>query len=111
MRGWQAFFAAAALYNLAVGLPGLFAGGASTEARLVALFVCCFGLLYALVARDPVRLGPALWAGIVGKLGVIALMVPGVRDGTAIAGLGWVLAGDALFTVGFLVFLFRRRRV
>lgn len=108
-RKWQAFFVAAALYNLVIGLPGLFAAGASTEARLIALFVCCFGLLYGLVARDPVRLGPALWAGVAGKLGVIALMAPGVRAGTAVPGLGWVLAGDALFTLGFLAFLFRRR--
>jgi hypothetical protein len=109
VRKWQAFIAAAALYNLVIGLPGLFGAGASTDARLISLFVCCFGLLYGLVARDPVRLGPALWAGVAGKLGVIALMAPAVRAGAAVPGLGWVLAGDALFTAGFLAFLRRRR--
>jgi hypothetical protein len=105
MRGWQILFGAAALYNLAVGLPGLLASEGVLEARLVALFVACFGVLYALVARDPLRLGPALWAGVTGKLGVIALMLPAVLSGTAQPGLGLILAGDALFTLGFLAFL------
>lgn len=105
MRKWSAMLGAAAAYNLIVALPGLFAGVASVSERIVALLVGCFGLLYALISRDPLRLAPALWAGIVGKIGVVALMGPEVASGRAVPGTGMVLAGDALFTVLFLVFL------
>lgn len=105
MGKWSAMLGAAAAYNLVVALPGLFAGVASVNERIVALLVGCFGLLYALISRDPLRLAPALWAGIVGKIGVVALMGPEVASGRALPGTGMVLAGDALFTLLFLVFL------
>jgi hypothetical protein len=71
--------------------------------------VACFGIVYALVGRDGARFGPVLWAGIVGKLGIVALLLPDVLAGRAAAGTGVVLAGDALFTLGFLVFALRPR--
>ncbi len=107
-RHWPILFWAAAAYNFIIGIPGLFAAGASSEARVVSLLVTCFGILYALVARDPARLGPALWAGVVGKVGVVAIMLPPVLAGTLPAAMGAILAGDALFTLAFLVFLLRR---
>lgn len=105
MRKWSVMLGAAAAYNLVVALPGLFAAVASVNDRIVALLVGCFGLLYALISRDPLRLAPALWAGIVGKVGVVALMWPEVARGRAVPGTGMILTGDALFTALFLVFL------
>ncbi len=107
-RHWPIILWAAAAYNFLIGLPGLFTAGAQAEARLVSLFVVSFGVLYALVARNPARLAPALWSGIVGKIGVIALMLPGVFSGTLPTGMAIILTGDALFTLAFLAFLFRK---
>ena len=100
---------AAAAYNLLVAVPGLVLG-ATVNDRIVALLVGCFGLVYAMVARDLVRLGPVLWAGVIGKIGVVALMLPEVQAGRALPGTGWILLGDALFTGLFLAFLLRRGR-
>jgi hypothetical protein len=106
---WRVMFALAALYNLVIGGMALFGPG-DTNSRVVGLLVACFGLVYALTASDPLRFTPVLWAGVVGKLGVIALVLPQVRAGTAVPGTGAVLAGDALFTLGFVIFLLRRQR-
>lgn len=105
LTGWRAMLAAAALYNLVIGLTALHTPGASVDARIVGLLVACFGVVYALTARDPLRFAPLLWVGVVGKLGVIALVWPQVSTGSAAPGTGAVLAGDALFTLGFLAFL------
>lgn len=98
---------AAAAYNLVIGGGGLVQGGASRDARVVSLLVVCFGVVYALVAGDPARFLPVLWAGVLGKIGVIALLVPAVRKGELPRMVGWVLAGDALFTAAFLLLLLR----
>lgn len=111
MRGWSGMLWAAAGYNWLVGVPALFMPGAAVADRVVALLVACFGLVYALVARDPLRFAPMLWAGIVGKLGVVALMLPEVTAGRAMPGTGLILAGDAAFTLAFVVFLLWGRRV
>ena len=42
-------------------------------------------------------------------VGCFALVLPQVRAGLAAPGAGLVLAGDALFTLGFLAFLLTRR--
>lgn len=107
---WRPFFFLAATYNLVIGGAGLANAAAPVNDRIVGLLVACFGIVYALVGWRPDRFGPVLWAGIMGKLGIVALLMPSVRAGTAPAGTGVILAGDALFTVGFLIFLFRRRR-
>lgn len=102
---WRWVLGAAAAYNLVVALPALFAPGAALSDRIVALLVGCFGLVYALVAHQPARLAPVLWAGIAGKAGIVALMLPDVLAGRAAPGTGAVLAGDAVFTALFLLFL------
>ncbi len=107
---WRWMLGGAALYNWVVALPVLLTPGAGPTDRVVAVLVAGFGLLYALVARQPARLAPALWAGVLGKLGVLWVMVPEVQAGRAMAGTGAVLAGDLLFTLGFLAFLLARRR-
>jgi hypothetical protein len=107
MTVWQFVLWAAALFNLVIGGAGLVQPGASREGRVVSLLVVCFGLVYALVATDPARFLPMLWAGVLGKLGVIAIMAPAVRRGELPRSVGWVLAGDGLFTAAFLVLLLR----
>lgn len=101
--------ALAALYNLVIGVIALHAPG-GVDGRIVGLLVGCFGLVYALAASDPLRFAPMLWVGVLGKLGVIALVLPQVRAGLAAPGTGLVLAGDALFTLGFVAFLLTRRK-
>lgn len=102
---WPRMLGSAAVYNLVIGLAGLFVPGADTNARIVALLVACFGLVYAMVARDPARLRQVLWAGVVGKLGVVALLGPEVLAGLAAPGTGWILLGDLVYTALFLMFL------
>lgn len=102
---WRWMLGAASAYNLMVGVPGLLAAGAGVTERVVALLVSCFGVVYGLVAWQPLRLAPALWAGVIGKIGVVALMVPEVLAGRAAPGTGAILAGDALFTLAFIAFL------
>lgn len=100
---------AAAAYNWLVAVPSFFLPGASVNDRIVALLVGCFGLVYAMVARAPQSLGQVLWAGVIGKLGVVALMLPEVEAGRALPGTGWILLGDGIFTLLFLAFLLRGR--
>lgn len=102
--GWRVFLWAAAAYNLVIGAGGFLAPEAGIDDRTIAVLVLSFGVLYAVVAYQPVRLAPALWAGVVGKAGVVALLLPGAlaADDTAIA---TILVGDALFLIGFLAIL------
>lgn len=109
LTGWRAMLALAALYNLVIGVIALHAPG-GVDGRIVGLLVGCFGLVYALAASDPLRFAPMLWVGVLGKLGVIALVLPQVRAGLAAPGTGLVLADDALFTLGFVAFLLTRRK-
>lgn len=102
---WQIMLWAAAAYNLVIGGGGLVARQAPRDARLVSLLVAAFGIVYAIAALDPVRFAPMLWAGVFGKLGVVALMGPAVARGEMPRPLGWVLAGDALFAAAFLALL------
>lgn len=107
MTFWQIVLWAAALFNFVIGGMGLAQRGASREGRVVSVLVVCFGVVYAIAASDPVRFLPMLWAGALGKLGVIAITAPAVRKGELPRGVGWVLAGDGLFTALFLVLLLR----
>lgn len=104
-RGWAWMLMAAAAYNWLASLPVLLNGTVAAADKISAVLVAGFGLLYALVARDPVRLAPALWSGVAGKLGLVALLAPAIVAGTAAPGTGPVLAGDVLFTLGFLALL------
>lgn len=110
MRFWKAVLWAAAAFNLLIAVSSFFIPGAGVTDRIVALLVGCFGLVYAMVARAPAQLGQVLWAGVIGKLGVIALMLPEVQAGRALPGTGWILLGDMAFTVLFVAFLLRGRR-
>ncbi len=105
-RHWKIFFWVAALFNFVIGAGGMFSPPASVDARIIGLLVFGFGIVYMQVARDPLRFAPVLWAGVLGKLGVVGLLGPqafGAEGDPIIAG---VLIGDALFALGFLAFLF-----
>lgn len=105
MTFWQIALALAALYNLVIGGSSLVLPSASRDARLTGLLVAGFGVVYGIAASDPVRFAPVLWAGVLGKLGVIALLAPAVRRGELPRAVGWVLAGDAVFAALFLALL------
>lgn len=105
-KGWKVFFWVAAIFNFAIGLAGMITPEASIDGRTIGLLVFAFGIVYMQVARDPRRLGPVLWSGVLGKVGVVALLGPGEFGPTGSALISAVLAGDALFAFGFLVFLF-----
>jgi hypothetical protein len=81
MSFWQAMLGAAALYNFVIGGGSLLQAGASREARVTGLLVAGFGVVYAIAALDPPRFAPVLWAGVLGKLGVIAQLAPAVYKG------------------------------
>lgn len=107
MQDWHIVLWAAAAFNLLVGTGGLLQRGASREGRVIGLLVLAFGVVYAFVALEPDRFAPVLWAGVLGKFGVIALMLPAVARGELPKWIGWILAGDGLFAGFFLVLLLR----
>jgi hypothetical protein len=105
---WRVFFWCAALFNFGVGLVGMLVPPASLDGRLIGVLVFAFGIIYVLVARDPLRYRSALWAGVVSKGGIVALLATNALerggDTTTIA----VAAIDAVFVLGFLGFLLLR---
>ena len=107
-RGWRIFFWVAAAFNFVIGLAGMLVPESTIDGRTIGLLVFAFGLVYFIVASDPVRYGRVLWAGVLGKVGVVALLGPREFAGEGGSLIAAVLAGDALFAFGFLVFLFTR---
>ncbi|ANY21253.1 hypothetical protein A6F68_02763 [Tsuneonella dongtanensis] len=107
MALWNIVLWAAAGFNLLIGAGAMLQKGASREGRMVGLLVLAFGVVYAFVALEPARHLPMLWAGVLGKAGAIAIMLPAVARGEAPKALGWILAGDALFVGFFLMMLLR----
>ena len=120
---WPVFFWLAAAYNLAVGLPLAFApeailqvGGAAVDpgpadmfVPLAGILIAGFGIVYALVALQPSRMKPVVWAGVFGKAGVLALSLPPWLRGEVGIDAVALSLGDLAFTLGFLVFLFTFR--
>lgn len=106
--GWKIFFWAAAIFNFMVGLAGMLSPAADIDTRIVGLLVFCFGVIYVLVARDPARFGSTLWAGVIGKVGVVALLAPAQFGEAGNFLLSGIIAIDAIFAAGFLVFLLTR---
>lgn len=107
-RGWRIFFWVAAAFNFLIGLAGMLMPESPLDGRIIGLLVFAFGLVYFIVASDPLRYGKVIWAGVLGKVGVVALMGPTEFGGDGSWLVAAVLAGDALFAFGFLVFLFTR---
>ncbi len=107
-RGWVLFFWTAAIFNFLVGAAGMFAPAPTIDARLLGLLVFAFGIVYAVVARDPNRFATVLWAGVFGKVGVVSLFATTDLAQTGSGLTSVILALDVLFAFGFLVFLFTR---
>lgn len=105
--GWRIFLWLAALFNFVVGIAGMTMVGATPDDRVIGLLVVCFGIVYVIVARDARRFSPVLWAGVIGKAGIVVMLLPGALAASDDATLLGVLAADALFAIGFLVFLMR----
>lgn len=108
--GWKAFFWAAAAYNIVIGLGAFLDARWASPDAVGAVLIFCFGIVYALVARDPRRFAPVLVAGIVGKGMVIAMLAPQNWFGNGEAAIGLIVAGDLLFALGFAWFLLREKR-
>ncbi|MEP5938122.1 MAG: hypothetical protein ABJ239_07340 [Erythrobacter sp.] len=104
-RSWKNFFWIAAIFNFLIGLAGMLVPEATTDARIVGLLVFGMGIVYMQAARDPLRFAPTLWAGVIGKLGVVALLGPQAIGPQGEALIVSILACDALFAIGFLIFL------
>lgn len=104
-KGWSWMLWGAAAYNWLISLPVVLNGTVAPQDKVSAVLVAAFGVLYALVALNPARLAATLWAGVVGKLGLVALLAPSIVAGTAAPGSAPVLAGDLIFTAGFLALL------
>ena len=107
---WSWMLGAAAAYNLIVAVPALLGPDTAQGGRVTAVLVASFGILYALIARAPALYGRMLWAGVLGKAGILAILLPAILDGRAPGATGYVLAGDALFTIGFLALLLGPQR-
>jgi hypothetical protein len=114
-------FGAAAAFNLAVGLALLFARGALSRvlkldpivgthvvlANMCGTFIVLFGVAYALVARDPLKYRAYVPLGAAGKLlAVVAVVVPWTL-GTIDATIPSLTAGDLVFALLFVHFLWR----
>lgn len=108
-KGWHVFFWIAAAFNFVIGLAGFAGESEGTMELIVSLLVFSFGIFYAFMARDPLRFAPALWMGVVGKLGVVFLLgIPTWTSGDDPL-VGAVVAGDLVFALGFLWFLASHR--
>ena len=107
-QGWRVFLWLAAAFNFVVGLLAMLSPEADVDARLIGLLIFAFGIVYLQTARDPERLAPVLWAGVIGKVGAAALFAPQGfgADGSLVVASAVVI--DALFAVGFLAFLLSR---
>lgn len=114
---WRGLFAVAAGFNLAVGLPMVLAPGALISLlgmrpvepffpRVAGLLILVFGLGYALVSRDLARREIVL-LGVVGKVGVVALLAWSWLDGSVPGSVVALGSGDLLFALAFATFLAR----
>ena len=108
--GWRLFFWLAAAYNCVIGLGAFLAAEWGSAEAINGVLIFGFGIIYALVAREPRRFAPALIAGIFGKAMVVAMLGPTNWSAGGDPSLGAIVAGDLLFTLGFVAFLIALRR-
>ncbi|MCA8901145.1 MAG: hypothetical protein KDA53_07820 [Hyphomonas sp.] len=121
MQGWKQFFWGAAAYHWLVGIPlylspalmvdtvgGSVAASDMALMKIIGALLVCFGIVYAIVAHDPARFRPILWAGVIGKLGVALVFARDWLLGT----IPWPTIAlslvDMSLVVIFLFFIFRR---
>lgn len=120
MTRWRLFFAFAAVWNLLAGLPGLIdpqgslvrfglslPAAADPLIRMIGFIVATFGVGYALVARDPRANRGIVVVGVIGKLGTFAIFAESWARGGGSGTLAAMGAGDLLFAIAFLIFLWK----
>lgn len=110
MSGWRVFFWIAAVNNLVVGTIAFLAAAWGSPEAMGGVLIACFGIVYGMVARDPLRFAPVLWAGIVGKLMVVAMLGPRNWQAGGDPVVGAIVAGDLAFAIGFALFLWTHRK-
>ncbi len=115
----KVLFVIAALFNFAVGLSWLVGfdlvqqwmqlapaeGSNRMIWNLCAVLVLTFGYAYYMVSRDPVKYRQYAVLGTIGKLAVVAVVLPVIIQGGQGYILGWVAMGDLVFALLFAHFL------
>ncbi|MBX3488261.1 hypothetical protein [Parvibaculum sp.] len=116
---WHALFWTAAVYNFIAGAPLLLAPSLAAAnagippfdpqhiiiAQLAGLVVCLFGIGYAMVAMNTSGGRAIVILGLIGKLGVCALVAGHLLWGHVPQLLVLAAAGDFLFAIAFAVYL------
>jgi hypothetical protein len=116
-------FGVAAAANLAVGAALLFlrdwltplldlapiSGTNIWFADLTGALVALFGVVYALIARDPVTYRPTIWIFAVGKVLAFACAAIPWLQGEISARLPMLIGGDLVFAALFVDYLRRTR--
>ena len=105
-------FNAAAMFNLAAGIPllvapGVMAGLLALEItpagtlfmQLTALAIAGFGIIYGLIARDPLRHRPYILLGIALKLAFVGFVCVYWLRGHIGGLLPLLAAGDVIFSI------------
>ena len=108
-------FNAAAMFNLAAGIPllvapGVMAGLLALEItpagtlfmQLTALAIAGFGIIYGLIARDPLRHRPYILLGIALKLAFVGFVCVYWLRGHIGGLLPLLAAGDVIVSILFL---------
>lgn len=109
-RSWRVFFWLAAVYNLVIGLAAFLDARWGSPEAINGVLIFGFGIVYALVARQPRRFAPVLVAGILGKAMVVLMLGPPNWSEGGDGAVGAIVAGDLFFALGFLAFLLLSRR-
>ena len=116
---WKLLFAAAGVFNFAVGLPLLLAPAQGVAmgvappssmlfVQLSGALIVMFGVSYLMVARD-LALRPLVWLGAIGKLLAFGLLTLYWQRGE-VPDTPFVLGfGDLIFAMAFLWFLTSHR--
>lgn len=119
MNLWRAFFAFAALFNIAAGGAmvagpvrigaqlGAEGAGAPYAVMMVGLLIAVFGLGYAIVARAPAQNRGIVWIGLASKLGAVALGWTQYDAGALPTSMLPLIGSDLMFAVLFALFLWR----
>jgi len=118
---WPALFWAAAVYNFVAGAPLLLAPGLAAAnagippfdpqhiiiAQLAGMAICLFGIGYAMVAMKMPAGREIVILGLIGKLGVCALVAGHLLWGHVPQLLVLAAAGDFLFSIAFVIYLLK----
>jgi hypothetical protein len=117
-------FGLAAAFNLAVGLALAFGrdalgpmleldpvqGGNLVLGTLTGLLVAILGVLYAMIARDPVRLRPVIGLAVAGKLLAFVCVALPWFFGEISASLPTLASGDLILAALFAHYLWATRK-